>query len=171
MAAREILLLGHPTLWQQSAAVLDARDRETRETIADLAATLADFRSRMGFGRAIAAPQIGVSRRIIFVNAGNPFALINPQIVWRSEEQMELWDDCFSFPDLLVRLKRNVEIKVSFLDESGAQRALEAERDLSELLQHEIDHLDGILAVDRALDRRSLCLRAALQRRAVPDSR
>jgi peptide deformylase len=164
MPIREILLLGDPQLWRPSEAVTDVRSTETKEIIGDLAATLADFRAGHGFGRAIAAPQIGAHRRILFVNMNDgtfgPAPLINPQIVRSSSEMMELWDDCFSFPDLMVRVRRHIEIEVSFTDENGLAQMVTARGDLSELLQHEIDHLDGILATDRAIDERSFALRS-----------
>lgn len=164
MPIREILLLGDPQLWRPSEAVTDVRSTETKEIIGDLAATLADFRAGHGFGRAIAAPQIGAHRRILFVNMNDgtfgPAPLINPQIVRSSSEMMELWDDCFSFPELMVRVRRHVEIEVSFTDENGQAQIVTARGDFSELLQHEIDHLDGILATDRAIDERSFALRS-----------
>lgn len=164
MPAREILLLGNPQLWQPSDTVTDIRATETREIVSDLAATLENFRAGHGFGRAIAAPQIGALRRILFVNMNDgtfgPTPLINPQIVQASSETMELWDDCFSFPELMVRVRRHVEIDVAYLDESGQPLNVTARGDLSELLQHEIDHLDGILATDRAIDTRSFALRS-----------
>lgn len=164
MPIREILLLGDPQLWRPSEAVTDVRSTETKEIIGDLAATLTNFRADHGFGRAIAAPQIGAHRRILFVNMNDgtfgPAPLINPQIVHSSSEMMELWDDCFSFPDLMVRVRRHVEIEVSFTNEDGQAQIVTARRDLSELLQHEIDHLDGILATDRAIDERSFALRS-----------
>ncbi|MEP7339460.1 MAG: peptide deformylase [Acidobacteriota bacterium] len=167
MPIREILLLGNPQLWQPSQAVTDVRATETKEVISDLAATLENFRAGHGFGRAIAAPQIGAHCRILFVNmpacngAGSfgPTPLINPQVVRASDAMMELWDDCFSFPDLMVRVRRHVEIDVAYLDEGGEQQLVTARGDLSELLQHEIDHLDGILATDRAIDARSFAMR------------
>jgi peptide deformylase len=164
MPAREILLLGNPLLWQTSLRVTDVRATETQQVISDLAATLADFRAGHGFGRAIAAPQIGAHRRVLFVNMHDgsfgPAPLINPQIVRASTKTMELWDDCFSFPELMVRVRRHVEIDVAYLDESGESKRVTARGDLSELLQHEIDHLDGILATDRAIDARSFALRS-----------
>lgn len=169
MPAREILLLGNPQLWQPSDTVTDIRATETHEIISDLAATLKNFRAGHGFGRAIAAPQIGALRRILFVNMNDgtfgPTPLINPQIVQASSEMMELWDDCFSFPELMVRVRRHVEIDVSYLDESGQPQKVTARGDLSELLQHEIDHLDGILATDRAIDNRSFALRSEVMKR------
>ena len=164
MPVRKILLLGNPQLWQPSQAVTEVHSRETQKIISDLAATLADFRQRKGFGRAIAAPQIGARRRIIFVNMHDgsfgPAPLINPAIIRAGSEMMELWDDCFSFPDLMVRVRRHVEIDVSYTDEHNAQRLITVRGDLSELLQHEIDHLDGVLATDRAIDARSFALRS-----------
>lgn len=167
MPVREILLLGNPELWKPSKTVADPRSDDARRIIGDLAATLSDFRGRKGFGRAIAAPQIGAHRRIIFCDMKDgsfgPAPLINPVIVRSSKEMMELWDDCFSFPDLMVRVRRHVEIDVAYLDDSGESRTLTARGDLSELLQHEIDHLDGILATDRAIDGRSLALRNVIR--------
>src|SRR5262249_10807157 len=87
-------------------------------------------------------------------------ALVNPEIVWSSTERMELWDDCFSFPDLMVRVSRAASVRVNYQDERGAAQTVEAEGDLSELLQHEIDHLDGLLAVDRAIAPRAFMTRA-----------
>jgi len=166
MAVRDILLLGNPLLRRLSEPVSEIGSGETREIVADLASTLADFRYRQGFGRAIAAPQIGRHRRILFVNmndgAFGPAPLINPEIVRAGHEMMELWDDCFSFPDLMVRVRRHVEVDVRYQDESGATRVITARGDLSELLQHEIDHLDGILAVDRAIDKHSLAMRSEI---------
>ena len=163
MPVREILVLGNPQLWQPSQTVIDLFTAETQATIADLAETLADFRLRNGFGRAIAAPQIGAQQRILFVNlrdGSEPFALINPQITRASAEQFELWDDCFSLPNLMVRVRRHANIDVLYLDQRGQSRMISATNDLAELLQHEIDHLDGILATDRALDGRSFAMRS-----------
>jgi len=163
MPGREILQLGNPLLWQPSAAVIDVQSGETRAIIRDLSDTLAGFRERTGFGRGIAAPQIGALRRIIFIRmqpAGFAGALVNPAVVWSSSERMELWDDCFSFPDLMVRVSRAARVRVDYQDERGARQSIEAEGDLSELLQHEIDHLDGVLAVDRAVAPHALMTRA-----------
>jgi len=165
MPIRDILLLGNPLLWQPAAPVTPG-SVEVGEIIRDLAATLADFRERRGFGRAIAAPQIGHPARIVFMNVGEPRPLINPTIVSRSEEQMELWDDCFSFPDLLVRVRRSVEVKIRYQDERGVEQELLAKNQLAELLQHELDHLDGILATDRAVDMRAIAMRSEVFRRS-----
>lgn len=160
MPIREILLLGNQELWHSSDIVADVTSAETHEIIRDLSETLADFRDANKFGRAIAAPQIGVRQRIIFTNVKGGFALINPVIKEVSQEMFELWDDCFSLPNLLVRVKRHYEIKVDFTDEHGSAQSLTFQNDLSELFQHEIDHLDGILATDRAIDRRAFAMRS-----------
>lgn len=160
-----VLPLGSPGLRAVSAPVADVRDPALRVEVARLHATLADFRERNGFGRAVSAPQIGVPRRFIALAlAGYPGLLINPEIVWRSEATFTMWDDCMSFPTLLVRLRRHRSISVQYLDEQGARRELAGlDPAVSELLQHEIDHLDGVLAVDHALDRESLVTRQAFE--------
>jgi peptide deformylase len=163
MPVCEILLLGNPELWRPSSPVVDVHERKTGELIGDLAATLDNFREQNGFGRGIAAPQIGVGRRVIFLNVGESFPLINPKITHVSREMMELWDDCFSIPNLMIRVRRHLEIEVSYTDEHGAQRRMKASGALSELLQHEIDHLNGILATDRAVDGRSLAMRSVVR--------
>lgn len=167
MAVRDILQLGNPVLWEKSARVASAFSEETNTLITDLADTLAAFREARGYGRAIAAPQIGALKRVIYVRMvpeGLCGPLINPEIVWEDSHRIELWDDCFSFPDLLVKVSRSARIRVQYEDARGRPVTLEASGDLSELLQHEIDHLDGILAVQRALSPRAFSTRAEWER-------
>jgi peptide deformylase len=168
MAVKQILLLGNPVLRLRSSAVKDAADPEIRGTVEDLEDTLNDFRSRFGFGRGIAAPQIGVSRRLILIDIEGLVAMLNPRITGRSREVMVLWDDCFSFPDLLVKVKRNARVTVEYLDTAGKPCTLHAEGGLAELLQHEIDHLDGVLAIDRAIDSRHIVLRSEWAKMKMP---
>jgi peptide deformylase len=168
MAQREILQLGNPALWQKSERVIDPFSGDTASLIRDLSDTLSSFREATGYGRGIAAPQIGSLKRMIFIRmqpTGFSAPLINPEIVWASTQTMELWDDCFSFPDLMVRVSRAAQVRVEYLDERGAAQTIEAEGDLSELLQHEIDHLDGILAVNRAVSDKAFATRAEWERR------
>jgi peptide deformylase len=141
--------------------------RAVTGVVRDLADTLAAFRGRTGFGRAIAAPQIGALDRVLFVRAPVGFAgaLINPRIERESAERFELWDDCFSFPDLMVRVSRAHAIHVAYQDEHGVACTLDAQGDLSELFQHEIDHLDGILAVQRAISPTAFSTRAEWEHR------
>lgn len=117
----------------------------------DLEDTLAEFRRTHGFGRGISAIQIGEAVRLIFLKVdGVRYELINPEYTWQSAETFELWDDCFSFPDLMVHLRRHEKVRIRYQDSGASWTELEAEGALSELIQHEMDHLDGILAVDRA---------------------
>jgi peptide deformylase len=156
-----ILQLGDQRLRQVSTTVTDFQEAGFMSNHRRLHATLAAFRQANGFGRAISAPQIGVSQRFIAMNLRNERLLVvNPEIVWTSQETFTMWDDCMSFPSLLVRLCRHQSISIRFFDETGKlQEWLRLDQPTSELLQHEIDHLDGILAVDRAVDRDSLVLR------------
>ncbi len=118
------------------------------------------FRAAHGWGRAIAAPQIGVLKRIVYLHIDKPWLLINPVMTDLSKEQMELWDDCMSFPDLLVRVKRHASFTLHYRDENWTEQALHIDGVLSELLQHEIDHLDGMLAVARAIGGASFALQS-----------
>jgi peptide deformylase len=162
-----ILLLGEPLLRERCAPVTDLRDPQTRADLDRLRATLLHFRRQLGFGRAIAAPQIGVSRRVVALElAGAPHFLVNPELTWRSPETFTLWDDCLSFPFLMVRVRRHAALALRYLDEHGEEHEWKVDsRAVSELLQHELDHLDGILAVDRALDARSLVSREVFEAR------
>lgn len=158
----DVLLLGDPRLRARSAEVA-AYDADEFDA---LAATLDAFRRRHGFGRAISAPQIGIAKRFIAVNLGQgTFFVVNPVTTWRSEETFTLWDDCMSFPDLLVRVERARSLSLEYVDEQGRrQEWRELDQAAAELLQHEIDHLDGVLAVDRAMDRESLVMRREYER-------
>jgi peptide deformylase len=165
MAVREILLLGNPLLNERCEPLLQ---RELPAAIAighDLHDTLMKFRATHGWGRAIAAPQIGVRKRIVYLHVDKPWLLLNPVMTEMSKEQMELWDDCMSFPDLLVRVRRHVSLTLRYHGEGWTEKTHQVDGVLSELLQHEIDHLDGVLAVSRAIDGVSFALQS--QRRLL----
>ena len=145
-------------------------------SLADLHATLADFRARAGFGRAMAAPQVGITQRIIAMQLGaTPFALINPEITQRSSDLMNVWDDCLSVPGRLVRVQRHRSISLRYQDEQGRERHWpDLPPDLAELVQHEIDHLQGVLMTQRAHGAdavRPMAERAALVDAARPAHR
>lgn len=165
MAVQEILLLGNPLLLERCAPVQPDDAAAMHTVVADLHDTLFAFRARHGVGRAIAAPQIGVMKRVVYLNVGEPVALLNPEFVHLSPETFELWDDCMSFPDLLVRVRRHSSATLRFRDLQWREHTWHLEGDLSELLQHELDHLDGILAVARAVDGHAFALRS--QRRLL----
>jgi peptide deformylase len=169
----DVLLLGDPRLRQPCRPVLDLGDPEFRQHGRRLTGALDRFRSQHGFGRAIAAPQIGILLRMIAMNLGRgSFLLINPELTRPSVERFTLWDDCMSFPWLMVRLERHLSVDLRYQDEQGEWISKgKVEQDVSELLQHEVDHLDGILALDRALDRDSVIARQVyLERRSYFDS-
>ena len=159
MAVKGILLLGNPTLYETSEHLREADLKAAAGVVKDLHDTLLDFRKRHGVGRAIAAPQIGYRRRLIYMFIDRPVAFLNPSLEEMSGEMMEVWDDCMCFPDLLVKVKRHRSCKIRYRDPEWNEQTMNLTGDLSELLQHEHDHLDGILAVSRAIDPRSFALR------------
>lgn len=135
--------------------------------MADLRDTLHEFQRAHGFGRGISAVQIGIPERLIYIEfEGQNYAIANPIYELQSTEKIRLWDDCFSFPNLLVYLERAETVWVRYEDANdGGARTLTATGALSELLQHEIDHLDGVLAIDRAIDKNSFATREEWLRR------
>ncbi|MBN1970454.1 MAG: peptide deformylase [Candidatus Delongbacteria bacterium] len=162
----EVLLLGNPILRLVSDCVIFPLDEKTKLEIAMLHEALEEFRCKVGFGRGIAAPQIGISKRIIALNLKNKlYTVINPNVVFSSNDKFFIWDDCMSFPDLLVKVERHKSISMVFLDENGEKIVWEnLPTDVSELMQHEIDHLDGILAVDRVVDKFGLIYKSELNK-------
>ena len=159
MPLREILLLGNPKLYEVSVPVEKHELDDIAGLVQDLHDTLLDFRRRYGAGRAIAAPQIGVMKRLIYMHIDRPVAFINPVLEEMSEAMIEVWDDCMCFPDLLVRVLRHKSCRIRYKDSGWIEQKMRLEDDLSELLQHEYDHLDGILAVSRAIDAKSFAVR------------
>jgi len=169
MAARRILQLGDPLLRAVSLPVATAAAAEP--VFEDLRDTLHQFRRAHGFGRAIAAVQIGEPARLIYIEfEGRAYHLRNPEFELRSEETFRLWDDCFSFPGLMVWLERHARVRIRFENRRDESETLAADGALAELLQHEMDHLDGVLAVDRALGRDSLATREEYQRQRAATS-
>ena len=160
MAVREVLLLGNPKLYEISEPVKRDELKAIGDVIPDLHDTLMDFKKKYGTGRAIAAPQIGVMKRLVYLYIDKPVVFINPVLDEKSKEMIELWDDCMSFPDLLVKVRRHKGCEIRYRDMEWNDQAMMLEDDLSELLQHECDHLDGILAVARAIDEHSFALKS-----------
>ncbi len=107
--------------------------------------------------------------RIIFLQLpdAEPWPLVNPEITERSGDKIVVWDACLSFLSIFMQVERSREIVVRYQDLRGAWQETRADEDrnLSELLQHEIDHLDGILAVDRITDIRTICTREEFEKR------
>ncbi len=164
MPVKEILLLGNPELLRHCDPVDFSELGFVREVVRDLHDTMMAFRAVHGWGRAIAAPQIGVARRLVYMHIDRPTVFVNPVFSEESQEMIELWDDCMSFPDLLVRVRRHHSLRITYRDENWVERSQRLEGDLSELLQHEVDHLDGVLAVARAIDGSSFALQSQRHR-------
>ena len=156
MAVREILVLGNQNLYKICSEIEKDEIENAKRIVNDLNDTMKNFRNKYGYGRAIAAPQIEEPFRIIYINYNNKaIALINPRIEFIDNEKFEMWDDCMSFPGLEVKLLRYKRCRVFYKDLDWKDCVLDADGDLSELIQHEYDHLDGILSVQRAIDNKS----------------
>jgi len=151
----DLLLLGDPRLYEKSAPVERAELPAVAGWAQQLHEVMEAVRQRYGFGRGIAAPQLGIMKRIIYLNTDHPRVLINPTIYHYSDELFEVWDDCMCFPNLLVKVKRHRQISLRYRDLSWQEQDWTVSDDLSELLQHEYDHLEGILCTMRATDERA----------------
>ncbi|MFP4457928.1 MAG: peptide deformylase [Clostridia bacterium] len=151
MAIRKIFHLGNDLLRKKSEIVEFPLSNEDEQLLIDLKDTLHNFIKENGFGRGIAAPQIGVLKRALCLDmtGDNPKFFINPEITYYSDEKIKLFDDCFSMPYIMVNIYRSKKIKVKYFNENGDMYHEEFTGDWAELLQHEIDHLNGILAIDR----------------------
>jgi peptide deformylase len=150
-----LLLLGNPRLYETCEPVTLDDQPLISGWVADLANVMAEVRAKYNFGRAIAAPQLGIMKRLIYMNINKPIVFINPELTDLSDEMFELWDDCMSFPNLLVKVKRHSKITIKYLDQNWQPQEWHMEHALSELLQHEYDHLNGVLCTMRAIDDKS----------------
>lgn len=157
MPVRPVILFGDPRLRHASRSV-DFNGDDWRSDAVDLADTLIDLRHRLGFGRALAAPQIGSRHRLIAVDCAlGRFVMVNPEITWRSVQMQPVWDDCFSLPGVCMAVMRHRSVSVRCRNPDNERIELnELSPDLAELVQHEIDHLDGILMSDRLMDPRGI---------------
>lgn len=151
----DLLLIGDPLLYEKSEPVLMEELPLVREWVNDLRNVMQEIRAKHGFGRGIAAPQLGIMKRLIYINTGKPVIIINPEITEAGNEMFEVWDDCMCFPDLLVKVMRHRSLTLRYLDETWTWREWQVNDGLAELIQHEYDHLDGILCTMRAIDGKS----------------
>jgi len=157
---RQIVEIGDPVLRSVSSPVENPCSTEVRELARDMADTLKDFQRRTGYGRGIAAPQVGTPVRMIVVDMpelDGIATLVNPRVTSRSPEMFDVWDACFSYFYLFFVVERHRAITVEYQDLHGALNVIEASGNLSELLQHEIEHLEGELAIDKVKDPRTFC--------------
>jgi peptide deformylase len=151
----QLLMLGDPRLYQMCEEVVESDKDLFFEWKQTLHQVMEAVRSKYGFGRAIAAPQVGIMKRIVYLNIDRPILLINPKLSNKSKKMIEIWDDCMSLPNLLVKVRRHKSILLSFYNEDFEQQTWKLADDMSELIQHECDHLDGVLCTMRAIDQKS----------------
>ena len=122
-------------------------------------------------GIGLAAPQVGVLKRAFVVDLGEdgerqPVALINPELVWRSETSTIAEEGCLSLPKQFGEVTRADQVRLRYLDRDGERREISAEGLLARCLQHELDHLDGVLFIDHlSALKRSLILRRLIKAR------
>ena len=147
MALKEIRKEGDEVLRGKCKLVTKITPR-IRQHLDDLEDTL----KNTGNGAGLAAPQIGILRRLIVVDTPDELLrLINPEIIL-SEGEQEVEEGCLSVPGVWGRLKRPVQITVRALKETGEEIQIEAQDELAKCLCHEIDHLDGILFIDKVTE-------------------
>jgi len=151
----DILKLGDPRLYQTCEPVLRSELPQVAEWTQQLHEAMEDIRRVYGFGRGIAAPQLGIMKRLFYLNLDRPYVVINPELKGLSQEKFELWDDCMSFPNLFVKVKRHQSLTLEYLDENWEAKSWTVDGAISELIQHEYDHLNGVLCTMRAMDEKS----------------
>lgn len=134
-----------PVLREKSAPIVDPLTPEIRTLIADLKETCA---AAGGIG--LAAPQIGIARRVVVILLPDhpPYALINPEVTWASTSTSALDEGCLSIPNVIVRVARPTKVRIAAVGEDGKRIERKAEDLHAKVLQHEIDHLNGILITD-----------------------
>lgn len=152
----DLLLLGDPRLYEPCDPVREEELPLVAGWVADLHHVMEEIRATYRFGRGIAAPQLGIMKRLMYLNVDRPVVIINPKLTSVSDETAELWDDCMSFPNLLVRVRRHRELTLRYRDEHWQQHVWNVtDWAFSELIQHEYDHLNGVLCTMRAVDGQS----------------
>jgi peptide deformylase len=143
-----IITIPDPVL-RQTAEPVERVDDELRKLMDDMLATMYDAP-----GVGLAAPQIGVSRRLIVMNGARddepraPIVMVNPEILERSEELRLHEEGCLSIPEVTAEVERPAVTRVAYLDREGKPQEAELEGILSTIVQHEIDHLNGVLFID-----------------------
>jgi peptide deformylase len=166
MAVLRIITAPDPRLKLKSAPVARVDD-EVRKLLDDMLETMY---AAPGIG--LSAVQVGVTKRVIVVDVGRtveeraPLRLVNPEIVWRSDEVEAREEGCLSFPNQFAEVRRPTAAKVRYLDETGEMREHHADGVLATCIQHEMDHLEGILFVDHlSVVRRSIIVRKLVKAR------
>lgn len=147
----DLLLLGDPRLYEVCASVLKEELPLVKNWTTALHEVMEAIRAKYQFGRGIAAPQLGIMKRLFYINLDRPTIVINPEFTIKSKARFEVWDDCMCFPNLLVKVNRHQKVTMRYRDENWEWQTWSAEGSVAELLQHEYDHLDGILCIARAI--------------------
>jgi len=141
----EIHKYGDEILRKKTEKIKDSQDKELQILIDEMLETM---RANNGVG--LAAPQIGKSLRLCVIEENEKtHVLINPQITAKSKIKIILEEGCLSFPGKFFQISRPEEVKVRYTDRNGIDRKMKADGLLARALQHEIDHLDGVLIIDR----------------------
>jgi peptide deformylase len=168
-----ILIAPHPVLKAHARPVGSADEAAVRALIPRMFVSM--YRAP---GIGLAAPQVGQTLRVITIDLmpndkPAPLALINPEILALSEEKATREEGCLSLPGQYAEVTRPARVKVRYLDQTGARKQIEADGLLSACLQHEIDHLDGILFVDHlsSLKRNIIMRRLAKEQRQKNEGR
>ena len=149
--------LGDPILKSKATGV-DRFDDSLRRQVQRMAGIMSD-----AFGVGLAAPQLGISQRLLVYRVGPDapvIVLANPEIEWESDERESFDEGCLSIPGVTVDVERPIHVRVRALDEEGEERKIEASGLEARVIQHEMDHLDGVLILDRtSRDERKRALR------------
>jgi peptide deformylase len=138
---------GDPVL-KSSATPVDRFDEKLQQQVQRMAGIMRD-----AIGVGLAAPQLGISQRLLVYRIGSDaplIALVNPELEWRSDDVETLEEGCLSIPSVAVDVERPVHVRVRARDERGDERLVEASGLEARVIQHEMDHLDGVLMLDRA---------------------
>ena len=157
MAIKDVLTIENPLLKEKSKDINFFYD-DVDSLIKDLSDTLHYCQKKYKIGRAIAAPQIGVLKKAVYMESGDEtIVMINPVIIEKSDDTFEVWDSCFSAEVAFFKyITRHRSITVEYLDQKGNKIKKVFNDDMSELFQHEIDHLYGILFTDYNSDEKVL---------------
>lgn len=156
---KEILLLGDERLYQPSAEVLPQELNSLRGLAEDLLDTLKEHRRRNPRWRTMSAPLLGVPKRMVALYLDGPVFLINPVIHFPEKEKMEVLDECLCIPGLQVKVERFQVCVLRYRNLDWQTREVLLQGGLSNLMQHSVDHLDGIMLQMRAIDNRAFFYR------------
>ena len=162
--------LGQPVIRMRAAEVADIHDPGIQSLIDDMFQTVAEER-----GMGIAAPQVFASKRIVILCSKPniryphapvmaPTAMINPEITWSSGEKEKDWEGCLTIPGIRARVPRHTRIRIRYLTRTGERVEAEYTDFLARVFQHEVDHLDGIVFLDRLETNRDIVTESEFRR-------